>query len=169
LNKRLPFLGPYGGKGGYYIQNCMLLDSAGNVVRLEQISDAPNTWFNKQGEKLEAPSTRATLAKMLDLHRQQAAEMDPMLCDVCMAYRAGSVDDRMRHLYHEHPADFADRIGLKVRTQVLTDIPETPEAPEPVAHDEGSGEFICDCGKAYRSIKALKMHQRVAKIHKQAG
>ena len=169
LNKRLPFLGPYGGRGGFYIQNGMGLTSAGTVVSedLHEIPDTEHVWFDKAGDKHTAPSTRTTFAKALHVHRLQAAEADPLLCNVCLSYRAGSQNDAMRHLYNAHPAEFAEAIGLEVQASVETEIPATPEDPEPVSVEEG--QFVCDCGKRFPTVAGIRLHQAKSKIHRQAG
>jgi hypothetical protein len=166
LNKRLPYNGPYGGKGGFYVHNCMILDSAGNERQLEDIPDVEQVWFDKSGQRVTAPSTRSYVRDALERYKAQAAEQDPDLCNVCFKERFRDAQERMRHMYYAHPVEFAEAIGAPSAPEIELPVSAIPDPVRPLERvREG---LVCNCGngKQYADARALAMHMRVAKVHR---
>lgn len=155
---------PYVKLGDYaVIQNRQLLNIGGQPITLDEISDVKHEWLNKQGEKRYAPSDRQTATAAWQKHMTDAIATDPMICDLCGTFRARDTDDRMKHLYHKHPVEFAERVGLETQRTAEVVVSAIPDAEPPVINE--NGEFTC-CGKIYSSLGRLNQHRGASKAHR---
>jgi hypothetical protein len=126
FDPRRAYEGPFGGM--YYVQNNRILTTAGVEVQLEDVPETPYTWSDKHGVKHEAPSDRQVVGEALTRHRKRAMATDPLLCPFGADYRAESQDDRMKHIYSKHPAEFADIVGLPLNPSRKAGAEESPPA-----------------------------------------
>jgi hypothetical protein len=161
-NPRLPSI--WSTNKTWVVQNCHLMNSAGQRITLEDLSDSKKTWVDKTGTTHIVPSDRSDAARAMETYRQIALEDDPLFCGFCTEdhYRAKDWDDRTRHIYTKHPVEFAGMVGVPVAAQmeIESEIRE-PEATETNA----AGEFVC-CGKTYSSLGRVNQHRSVSKAHR---
>jgi hypothetical protein len=157
FNRFLTYIGPI---GGFYIQNRMVLKSNGQEAEFEEIPDTPHRWTDRHGQVHVAPSDRETAKAAFARHIQAALAEDPLLCSVCAKHRAKDADERMAHLYNQHPAEFAAKVGLPVVTAIEQTTVGNVEKiePEPVL-------YRCEeHNKSFKSSAALAGHKRF--LHK---
>jgi hypothetical protein len=69
----------------------------------------------------------------------------------------------MKHLYHAHPVEFAERVGLATERTAEIPMSVIPDEEPPVTNE--TGEFAC-CGKTYSSLGRLNQHRGVSKAHR---
>ena len=176
LNKRLAYIQI----GGYYIQNLLILDSAGREVALTDISDEKFRWRDKFQMEHVAPSTRESVRIAYEIHLKEAMKVDPMLCPIAGDYRAKDMEDRTAHLYWKHPVEFKEMVEshagepseenpvvvdanaelAKFEAEVSKRVEERLAAAKPPVQ-----EIEC-CGEMHRGRFGLQAHQR-GKIHQQ--
>ena len=162
-NPRLPSI--WATNKTWVVQNCLLMNSAGQRITLEDLSDSKHTWVDKiTGVPHIAESDRQTAKKALETYRKIALEDDPLFCEYCTEdnYRAKDWDDRTKHIYRKHPVEFAGMVGTPIedKMEIVSAIPDVEETE--VAAD---GSLIC-CGKTYSSVGRVNQHRSVSKNHK---
>ena len=161
-NPRLPSI--WSTNKTWVVQNCVLLNSAGQRIRLEDLSDTKKTWVDKTGTPHVAPSDRHDASVAMETYRKIAMEDDPLFCEFCEedSYRAKDWDDRTKHIYRKHPVVFAGMVDIQVAESPVVEsaIPDVEKTEV-----DSSGALIC-CGKTYSSVGRVNQHRSVSKAHK---
>lgn len=153
FNKYLPWISiPGQGTDGrdrtgkYYIQNGRILLSNGTPISMDEIAEK---W------PADLPRVEDAYEKFLLV----AEAKDPMLCKICKAYSADNIDDSQDHLITAHPDEVLRRLGgASSNGETPSNAATTTAPPSPVS-------FSC-CSKIFDSNKAMLMHQRIARSHK---
>jgi hypothetical protein len=129
-----PYIGPIG-KGGWYVQNAMVLYRNGKKVGdMNVISNSPVKEQVKQagGGYIEEvyPSERSRVQDALKIYIREALLLDPHLCPYCVQYSNTDRKQMTHHVFSKHPKEFNAEMAAAGGQPVIEDEPEPEPTPE---------------------------------------
>jgi hypothetical protein len=145
FDKRLPSMGPYGGKSGYWVQNRRIFLGRKKLVELAEVPEKmsfPEKRFPK-GTVLEAGTedVRKEVRKALEGMDEKACAADKLICRVCIEkhdwrifFRGRSDIDLLAHMLELHPKESKDLAeGMKKIREEEAEAELAPPLPVPAA------------------------------------